>query len=104
MKTTMCRVIYDYDELQKEVEQAFHLESGTIDMLDLFGEYCENDSYQAIRFDDDHIEDIKDDIDYGLRAGWAQDEINEYTYRMMVMQYLRHEFPNEDTILWYCSW
>lgn len=104
MKTDMVRVISNCNELEREVEKAFHLDANTIDILRLFGEYCENDSYQVIYFDEERLEDIKDDIDYGMRVGWSKKEIAQYTHRMMVMDYLHHEFPDEDSILWYCSW
>ena len=104
MKTNMVRVISNYDELEREVEKAFHLDKETIDILGLFGEYCENGTYQVIYFSDEALEDIKDSIDYGRRVGWEEDEIAEYTYRMMVIDYLRHEFPGEVSILWFCCW
>lgn len=104
MKIDMMRVINDYDELGHEVENAFHLKPGTIDILGLFGEYCENGTYQVIDFNDAAIEDITDTIDYGRQVGWRNDEIEELTYKMMVINYLRHEFPEEESILWYCSW
>lgn len=69
MKTDMMRVINDYDELEHEVEESFHLKAGTIDILGLFGEYCENGTYQVIDLSDEAIEDITDSIDYGRRVG-----------------------------------
>lgn len=104
METIMARVISRYEELEREVEQAFHLDKETIDILGLFGEYCENGTYQVIYFNDEALGDIKDSIDYGMRVGWAEDEITELTYKMMVIDYLRHEFPGEEFILWYCCW
>lgn len=104
MKTTMERVISNYEELEKEVEEAFHLEPGTIDILGLFGEYCENGTYQVIYFSNEAIEDITDSIDYGKRVGWEEDEIEELTHKMMVIDYLRHQFPDEEAILWFCCW
>ena len=101
MKVTM-RPCIDADELAHEVEKQFGLEEDDINMLELFGEMCENDSWQMIYFDDESIEDCQKDLDYAEQ--YRPEDADHYRIKMLVLTYLRDVFPNYESVLWLCSW
>ena len=90
------------EELAREVEHQFGLDEDDINMLDLFGEMCENGSWQSICFDNDAIEDCQKSIDYAEQ--YRPDDADHYRAKMLVLTYLRDVLPEHDTVLWVCSW
>ena len=97
MKVEMLKFI-DHEELSREVERQYGLENEEISIFELFGEYCENGSYQPIYFDEDRINDEQADLE--------NDPENEeyYRARLLVLTYLRDIFPEDDMVLWHCAW
>ena len=96
MKVEMLKLI-DHEELSREVEGQYGLENGEITFFKLFGEYCENGSYQPIYFDEDHINDEKTDVE-----DYPDDE--KLLQRLLVLTYLRDILPEDDMVLWHCVW
>ena len=97
MKVKLMKFV-EHEELSREIEQQYGLENGEINIFELFGEYCENGSYQPIYFDEDSINDAQTDLE--------DNPENEeyYRARLLVMTYLRDIFPEDDMVLWHCYW
>lgn len=98
MKVEMLKFV-DANEVAREVERQFGLDEGDISLFELFGEYCENGSYQALYFDKEHLEYERSDME---DCEEPEDE-DYYRFRLLVKTYLHDIFPEDDMVLWYCG-
>lgn len=101
MKITKVSVIDAY-ELERAVEEQFGLETGTISLIDLSDEACENDSYQVIYFAESDIEEMQEMMDYAEQHNYPNSD--SYRYRLLILTYLHDILPDEDKVFWLCAW
>lgn len=102
MKVKMMPVVYDVHELSTEIEKQFGLEDGDINFFELFGEMCENDSYQRLCYDEEAFSEEQENLEYAEQ--YRPDDADHYRTRLLVLTYLRDTLPEHDEIIWNCSW
>jgi len=82
----------------REVEEKYGMEPGTLNMIEMFGRMCDNDSWQEIRFDEDAYEDLEEDMEC-----YPEDE-ETWQQKKLVMDYLHENLPELNCVLWLCTW
>ena len=102
MKVKMMPVVYDVHELSTEIEKQLGLEDGDINFFELFGEMCENDSYQRLCYDEEAFQEEQEKLEYAKQ--YRPDDADHYRFRLLVLTYLRYTLPEHDEIIWLCSW
>ena len=94
--------VVDMYALEDAIKDHFDLEE--FDILRMFFECAENDSYQSLCIDESTIAGIYDIIKLYTEWGYDEKRIEERKMKASMLEYLHELFPEEETILVRVCW
>lgn len=94
--------VVDCYELEDAIKNHFDLEE--FDILRMFFEGAENDSYQSLLIDEGSVEQAYRNIELYTAWGYDEVEIENLKMRAQILEYLHKRIPNEEMILVNVSW
>ena len=94
--------VVDCYELEDAIKNHFDLEE--LDILRMFFECAENDSYQSLYIGEGTIAGNYDIVKLYTEWGYDEKRIEERKMKAQILEYLHELFPEEETILVRVSW
>ena len=104
-------VVVDCYELEEDIKRQFDLEK--FDLLRMFFEMAENDSYQSLCIDEGSVQSARNTVERYIAWKYDAEEaekaqlekrIEEAQLKADILQYLHEMIPYEETILVQVSW
>jgi hypothetical protein len=94
--------VVDCYELEENIKKQFDLEE--FDLLRMFFEMAENDSYQSLCIDEGSIQSAQYTVELYTAWKYEAERIEEAQLKADILQYLHDLIPFEETILVRVSW
>ena len=94
--------VVDCYELEDAIKNHFDLEE--LDILRMFFECAENDSYQSLCIDEGSIAAAYRSVELYTAWGYDETRIENLKMKAQILEYLHKKIPNEEMILVSVSW